>query len=170
MNNILTTTQTDSASGKSLGIQAAEDTPILSLKLNLDRAASLPNCSTHSPRLQWNKDSSWNRVLLSVLCLTSFLDIQLLQSLAFWLRTPIDRTVGTIFLYSREFCCVTLPWGSLSHPVAQFYIGGIPRKSSSLSSHHTVPPQTKPGFLTWLQKGHKKFPLRCKRMQKTEGF
>jgi len=36
MNNILSTTQTDSASGKSVGIQAAEDTPILSLKLYLD--------------------------------------------------------------------------------------------------------------------------------------
>lgn len=74
MHNILSTKQTDSAAGKSLGTQAAEDTPILSLKLNLDRAASLPNCSTHFPFLQRKKVYSWiRRILLSVLSLTSLL-------------------------------------------------------------------------------------------------
>lgn len=74
MHNILTTNQTDFASGKSLGTQAAEDPPILSLKLNLDRAASLPHCSTHFPFSQWNKVYYWiTQMLLSVVRLTSLL-------------------------------------------------------------------------------------------------
>lgn len=52
MNNILTITQTDPASGKSLRIQTYT---YFSLKLSLDRAASLPCCPTHFPFLQWNR-------------------------------------------------------------------------------------------------------------------
>lgn len=149
MNNILTTTQTDSASGKSLGIQAAEDTPILSLKLNIDRVASLPNCSTHFPLFQWNKDSSWSRwVLLSALCLTSLLwnpvfTITSLLAEDTYRYDCQNRTAESFAVLHRS------PW----HPVVQFYIGGIPRTTSP-----SVPSQNQASLFDMASKGRWEIP------------